>query len=123
MTETLSGFDTQIDWIPFIAGIFTIALGLGVGTWLWRKVFLILVGLAYFIVIFGIPFVLISSHVLTTWQNMAIGCGILGLLIAVFFFPFVKLYEMSEAIKFMKKKFNITDAEIRRFTSGEKENI
>lgn len=122
MTETLSGFDIQIDWIPLIAGIFTIMLGLGVGTWLWRKVFLVLVGLAYVSVLIGIPFILITTHVLTTWQDMALGCGILGLLIAVFFFPFVKLYEMSEAIKFMKNKFNITDAEIRKFTSGKKEN-
>lgn len=122
MPETFSGFDGQIDWVPLVAGIFTITFGLLVGTWLWRKVFLILVGLAYFLVLFGIPFILITTHVLTTWQDMAVGCGILGLLIAVFFFPFVKLYEMSEAIKFMKKKFDITDADIRKFTSGEKAN-
>ena len=40
MPETFSGFDGQIDWIPLVVGIFTITLGLGVGTWLWRKVFL-----------------------------------------------------------------------------------
>ena len=113
MLEMFSGFDGQIDWIPLVAGIVTITLGLSFGNWLWKQILIILVGLAYLIVILGIPFILIATNTLTTWQEMAFSCGFLGILIAVFFFPFLKLYEMSQAIKFIKKKFDITDADIR----------
>lgn len=118
MFESFQAIDTPLEWGESAVGVIAITGGLVVGYWIWSKV-LKLLFVAFFLLILVIPILLIANGTWSSWQEIAGGSIVSGLLFSIILLPFLKLYEMRISIKLLEKKLGITKEDIRKFKAEE----